>query len=242
MKSIAWALLLASIGTSITSGCIIIEDDDDAPPPDIIIDDPEGFFDVTWTLTEGPNDVPTNCDEGVTAEIISEEVSSRERYVDVFTCSASAGITSSLPAANYDVWVNVYDSTDILIAQSSVIRTSIDFNNETVELDFSFPTGGYFALDWSIEDDFSFLECGDVSADGVSLISTLASTDFAVDDIFSCNDYTAETGKLLLGDYVIVVSLLDGETNLGNSLPRNGSLTVGNEQVDLGTFEFVVTP
>lgn len=236
MKTLVFASLLCGTLLQMGTGCIIV-DDGGAP----------GFLDVQWTLTEGPDNIPLQgCVEGITAEVIAEDVDTGQQYIDLYDCSAGAGITSSLPAADYDVWVNVYNGENVsnadLIAQSGFSRVSI-IDGETVPVDFEFPAGAAFGLTWSITDDLGpGAECADVGADGVSVLATLVGTDTATDDIFNCVDQSAVTPQMLLGDYVVSVSLLDGEQSLNQiSTAESVSLDYGNQVYDLGDFEFTLT-
>lgn len=235
MKNLVFAPLLCGTLLQMSVGCVVVSDDG-AP----------GFLDVQWTLTEGPNSTPfQGCAEGITAEVVAEDIDTGQQYTDLYDCSAGAGITSMLPAADYDVWVNVYNGENVtnadLIAQSGFTRISI-IDGETVQIDFEFPAGASFELTWSITDDLGpDATCEDVNANGVSVLATLVGTDTATDDIFDCIDLSALTPQMLLGEYVVSVSLLDGEESLNQvSTAESVSLDYGNQIYDLGDFEFIL--
>lgn len=258
MKKLLWTALLCSAVAHMAAGCIIVDDSDPDPypQPDPTPDptpDPDpvpvgpGLLDVTWTLTEGLDEVLIDgCVEGVTAEIVAEDIATAEQYIDLFDCVDGAGQTSDIPAGEYDVWVNVYNGVDVttsdLIAQSGFEAVTI-LGDDIVPVDFVFPTGGYFFLSWSITDELGpDALCEDVAADGVSVLSTLVGPDTAIDDLYDCNAYEATTPQMLLGEYVLAVSLLDGEASLNEvTVPQQFTLDYGNHTVDLGDFEFVLT-
>lgn len=235
MKKLVFASLLCGILAQVGTGCIVSSN-----PAD-------GYFDVAWILTEGAdNTAIQGCGDGVTAEVVAEDIVTSQQYIDLFDCVDGSGITSAIPAGDYDVWVNVYNGTDVsssnLIAQSGFQRTSI-LDGETVVLDLSFPAGGFFELSWTIEDELGpGAACADVAADGVSVLSTLVGPNTAIDDVFDCSAMSAITPQMLLGEYVVSVSLLDGEQSLNQvSTADPVTLQFGNEVVDLGIFDFVLT-
>jgi hypothetical protein len=245
MKKLLWTTLLCSALAHLAAGCIIVTD----PPPDPPPPPPgPGFLDVTWTLTAGVNDVPiAGCVEGVTTEVVTENIATRAQYIDLFDCADSAGRTSQIAPGDYDVWVNVYNRRNLatadLIAQSGFLRVRVR-SNEIVPVRFFFPAGGFFTLTWSITDDFGpDAECDDVAADGVSVLSTLVGPNTAIDDIFDCFRFEATTPQMLLGNYVVSVSLLDGNRSLNRiNVADAYSLDYGNQVEDLGHFEFELTP
>jgi hypothetical protein len=236
MKKLVLASLLCGTLAQGGTGCTTTSD----PEP--------GYFNVEWTLTEGADDTPIQgCAEGVTAEVVAENIDTGEQLIDRFDCVNGGGITAAIPAGDYDVWVNVYNGTDVsssdLIAQSGSQRTAI-IDGETVPLTLSFPAGASFELSWTITDDVGpNAQCGDVTADGVSVLSTLVGTDTAFDDVFNCTAMSAVTPQMLLGDYVVSVSLLNGEQSLNEVSTADAvTLQFGNQLVDLGIFDFVLTP
>jgi hypothetical protein len=232
MNKLVFAALLLG-GLTQATGCIIVSDDDDET----------GYFNVSWNLTEGANDTTASTCPGDTVEVVSERVGGTQ-FVDLYDCVDGSGETAALPLGDYNVWVNVKQG-DTLMAQSFLGTASIDLDGETVPIGFDIAIdGGYFGLTWSMTDDLADLTCGDVGAGGVSVLSTLIGPNTGIDDIFDCTDGSATTPKLDLGDYTIVVSLLDAvdDSVLGASMPRETSLDYGNELNDLGNFEFVFAP
>lgn len=227
MKKLVLAALFIG-GLSQAAGCIITTEEDDT-----------GHFDLTWSL------VP-DCGIASTASVHSLHSNGQE-FIDVYDCIDGGGLTAPLPFGNYTVWVDFLDASNNTIAQSFSQTATIDLGGEHVALSFtSIPRDqGFFAATWTINDGTNDLACADVGAGGVSILSTLVgSGGTGFDDIFDCSAGTGTTAGLDIGDYVVVVSLLETGTdaNLGSSMPRNASLLWGNQLEDLGNFEFVVAP
>lgn len=254
MKNLLWTTLLCSALAPMAAGCFVTVDDPNPTPPPTPTPPPPppptpagpGVLDVTWTLTAGLDPVTIEgCSEGVTAEIVAEDTTTGEQYIDVYDCAALGGQTTERPAGEYDVWVNIYNGLDVLtddlIAQSDY-QTVIVQGDDIVPLDFFFPAGGFVFLTWSITDAFGpDATCEDVPADGVSVLSTLVGPDTAIDDIYNCSDFEATTPELLLGEYVVSVSLLNGDESLNLvSVTDPVSLEYGHQVVDLQNFVFDV--
>ena len=233
MNKLVFAALLLG-GLAQATGCIISSDDNNET----------AYFDVSWNLTEGPNDTTATTCPGDTVEVVSQRVGGTE-YIDLYDCVDGSGVTAALPLGDYSVWVNVRQN-ETLMAQSFLGTSRLDLDGETVLIGFDIAIdGGFFGLTWSMTDDVSDLTCSEVGAGGVSVLSTLVGPNTATDDIFDCTDASAVTAKLPFGEYVIVVALLDevDDSVLGDSDPRQDLfLTYGNELNDLGNFEFVFPP
>jgi hypothetical protein len=236
MKNLVFASLLCGTLAQMGTGCIVTSGDPPVP----------GYFDVAWTLHEGRNATAIQgCGQGRIAEVVAENVRNKQQYIDLFTCTNRTGLTSSVPPGDYDVWVNVYNDDQLasadLIAQSGFQRVTV-FDGETIPLDFFFPAGGFFELTWSITDDFGpDAECADVGADGVSVLANLVGPNTAIDDVFDCFELQAITPQMLLGEYVLSVSLLDGQESLNQvSTAEPARLEYGNHVYEIGHFEFLL--
>jgi hypothetical protein len=101
---------------------------------------------------------------------------------------------------------------------------------------------GSFGLTWTIADDGRSARCADVNAGEVRVASTLVGPDGTTyDDFFSCIDGEAITPGLVLGDYRVGVTLVDGaRASLHQPLLIEASLDFGNAFVDLGSVEFAL--
>ncbi len=206
-------------GLAHATGCIITSDDPDE----------FGFFDVSWT-TAG------SCQTDGLATVISQNVTTQERFTDAFACSAGLGTTNGLPLGDYNVWVELSDSTGAeVFAQSGSLAGSLTFDGDRPALAFPLDTGT-FGFTWSFSGTAA--NCTDAGADGVDIIATMANTTQAWVTIHNCTDGSAASDPLFLGTYTMVVDLLSGNSALGASAPREGTLSVPDALVDLGNFEF----
>jgi hypothetical protein len=98
---------------------------------------------------------------------------------------------------------------------------------------------GRFFLTWSLVDAVGPLDCAEVGADRVSVLSTRVGTASGIEDIFACEDLEGTTDPLPSGTYTVSVSLLEAVTDaaLGVSEPRNHNIFDG-EITDLREFVF----
>jgi hypothetical protein len=98
----------------------------------------------------------------------------------------------------------------------------------------------HFEMAWTLTAGANTITCTEAGAGGVQSLATLAGTMQGYKDIFTCADGAGTTAGLPLGDYVVVVSILEQGTDaeLGSSMPRNASLALEGEIEDLGTFDF----
>ncbi len=99
---------------------------------------------------------------------------------------------------------------------------------------------GRFAMTWTLEAGVgNEITCTEAGAGGVASLATLAGTQTGVEDIFTCENAGGTTGILPLGDYTVVVSILDNDdAAIGTSMPRSESLVDPGVDVDLGNFLF----
>jgi hypothetical protein len=191
-----------------------------------------GWLDVAWN-------VDPNCGSGVTAEVVSE-LEGGITYIDLYDCVDGDGITAPLPAGDYLLWVNILDVGDNRIAQSFYDRVTVSPNTTTVVEEFYILRDeAFFYASWELVDqNDSPLTCAQFGADGVSILATLVGPNTATDDIFDCVDGEGYTEPLPLGEYEIVVYLLDDNVVLGESMGQTASLLWGNQVEDLGHFIF----
>jgi hypothetical protein len=192
-----------------------------------------GQFDVAWNLTPGCGTL------GVTAEVTAQRAGG-QTYIDLFDCSAGIGLTDPVPAGNYTVWVNILDASNNLVAQSFAVDVGLN-DNQVVPLTFNILRDeAYIAASWEIVESGTDapLSCAEVGADGVSILATLVGPNTATEDIFDCDNGADMTDPLPLGDYEVIVYLLDDEEVLGDSNPRSVALDWGNQVEDLGHFIF----
>lgn len=225
MNKLALSALMIG-GLFQATGCIITTDNGDEV----------GSFDVAWS-TDGA------CPDGAAAEIISLDVTTQERFTDIYNCSDGAGVTAGLPLGLYDVWVEITSADgNSLFAQSNAVQGSLTRDGDLLPINVpAFPINdGYFGLTWSLLDGGgAALTCADVFSGGVDIVATSASTSEALVDVFNCEDGTGVSAKYPIDTYTIVVDVLDeNDAALGSSVAREESITFGNELVDLGNFDF----
>lgn len=207
-------------------------------PGNRIIEDP--FIAAGWELQA---DVPTGCNEigAVTARLIAINLTG-ETFVDLFDCEAGAGITDPLPVGKYAVRVELLDIGGALLAASSTRAVELQRRGSLVPVDFRFPVdGGFYAATWTMVSPRgrTYLACEEVGAERVSVLATNADTGEGYDFLFACDSGAGFTGKLPLGTYTVVVSLLEpGGEVVASASPVQARIAWGNELVDLGNFEF----
>jgi hypothetical protein len=110
---------------------------------------------------------------------------------------------------------------------------------------------GVFRTTWTLTQNGSTVSCGDVGADGVSFLSTAASTNMGYDDVFNCTALAGNTSPLPLDDYQISVSVLDAQDNVLGQTPNPLQASFlgpcdlesdGTCFVDLPNIEFAFSP
>jgi hypothetical protein len=213
-------------------------------------DDPDSRLQVTWNLVAGDDNAPSACPPGVvTAAVMAEPVSDGDNNFgdgdeiqDLFDCADRSGRTGLLPSGRYEIWVDIYDRTNQLVAQSGVQEVVLGVGEQralTYEISLD---RGSFGLTWSIADGVRSSSCAEVNAGEVRVASTLVGPDGTTyDDFFSCTDGEAITPGLVLGDYRVGVTLVDGaRAALHQPLLIEASLDFGNAFVDLGSIEFAL--
>lgn len=261
MKNLVLATLIGS-GLAQLTGCIIVGDDDGnnpppPPPPDAGLPDAEpppgpGEFLVTWTLLGGEAQTEVTCppngvDIRITADPDPEVDGDEDVYL--YDCPVGEGRADGLPPGIYDVWVELLDENENLVAVSDIeAELALDYE-EQIPLNFEFSVDrGVFAITWDIEEGGAPATCEQVGGDIVSLLLTVANSTEADDFIFSCDAGQGVSDPLPLTDYVGVISLLDDggtptdpadDELLGDSIERNVSLEYGNQFNSLGIFSFV---
>jgi hypothetical protein len=98
---------------------------------------------------------------------------------------------------------------------------------------------GRFSMGWILTAGGGEISCADAGAGGVASLATSASTGTGFEDIFTCEDGQGTTRLIPVDDYTVVVSVLDNnDAALGTSNPRQESIDVDGEVVDLGDFNF----
>lgn len=259
MKKLVFTTLLCGGVAQSLAGCIIVSDDDPDPPrtqPDAGQPAPDaaplpgpGEFLVSWYLVAGDAEEPVDCPPGASYVNVSADPDpavADDELVYKYDCIDGEGPAYDLDAGIYDVWVELYDENDNLVAKSDVsAENSLDLD-EQVLLDFTFSVDrARFGLSWQIAyPDGTPSSCEEAGGETISVLSTLADdSGTGFDQEFDCSLGDDVTDPMPLGPYVVVTYLIDddappGDDVLGESLDRNEELVYGNEIKDLGVFVF----
>lgn len=251
MKNLVLGTLLSGVVAQLGTGCIIVSDDGGSGNPPL----PEpGAFSVTWTLLGGNAQGEVTCPpNGVEMRIIADSNGEAAGGQDIYRydCVDYEGLADMLEPGVYDVWVELLDDNENLVALSD-IQTGLTLDyDEVVPLDFEFSVDrGVFGLTWTVLDAGAPAgSCADVGANSVTLLVTLAGTTEGDDFYLDCDAGQGTSGPLPLGDYVGLANLVDvgpdpqdprDDIVLGASQARNVSLDYGNHFNDLGNFTFDV--
>ena len=211
--------------------------------------EPERFvnqFLVRWDLVSGDANAPVDCPLDVNvAQVVSlDELG--EQFVDEFSCIDGAGTTMELPEGEYDVYINLFDDDNNLVAQSPLIeRNALGFDEPgLVELivEFSIDRGA-FELSWEIEANGNSVACANTEANGIGIESTLvADTNEVQNDRLECSAGTGITRGLPVGNYDLSLTMRSGDTPIGEALTRNADIEHGNHINLLDPFVFDITP
>jgi len=167
-------------------------------------------------------------------------------FIDLFTCSAFAGLSAPLPPRNYLTWVEItsHDGTQVYATSTADFLdiTNVDMNFDTHIL----TDGGYFKLTWTLKGETSgnTLTCAQTAAahsagGSVEVASTLSSnTSVLFTDKFDCEDHFGYSAPLHAASYDLAIDALNSSNQaLGTTSTTIGSQVIGatpNDIVDLG--------
>jgi hypothetical protein len=233
-------MLIAALCVQASAGCVVTSQGEDSRVR------------VRWNLVAGDDNAPAACPPGVvTAAVVAEPVSDGDdtlgdgdEIYDLFDCVDGSGRTDALPSGRYDIWVDIYDDADRLVAQSGLQEVVLGVGEQRdLVYEISLDRGS-FGLSWSISDGASSTTCAAVNGGEVWVASTLAGpSGTSFDDFFRCTDGQAVTPGLPLGDYRVAVTLVDGvRLPLHQPLVLETALDFGNAFVDLGHIDFALEP
>ena len=221
MKKLVMSALMLG-GLSQAAGCIFVTSDDTTSDTAAI--------DVGWSLADG------GCELAGTATINAQLVGDSTPYRDIYDCVDGSGITQDLPLGTYDVWVDLTDDSDFLVAQSESVQIVLDQAGDFPTADFAINmTNGYFDVGWTFAGGTA--SCADyVGEDGVSVLSTeVGNASNAFDDVFDCeeNDGVTQAGVtavIPVGVYTLSVAIIDGTgAALGSAPATQAEIDYGNE-------------
>jgi hypothetical protein len=198
--------------------------------------------DVSWTIVD--NGAPAACPAGATdAVITSLRQGDTTPYVDIYDCTALAGTVSDLPPGSYQIWIDLTDSTGVDLYAESETATMVLEPGGGGGAQFDIDGyNGFFDVSWNLHNaGGSATTCAAVAnQNGVSVLSTNASTTDAIDDVYACEDgegtARVTVGAFPLDSYVLALTLLDGSDNpIGDADPINATLLFGNQYLDVGS-------
>lgn len=245
MKNLVLGSLIA-MAASQAAGCVITTNNNGGG---------NAHVQISWNLVQadptlkGPAQ-QTSCPPGFdTAALYSQEVDGNgnaigQPYIDLFDCAAGTGITSGLPPATYNEWVEIanHDNSAQFASSPSSLEQGQIIDLTTSDLSYStnvVVNGGVFALSWSLVGAQSNapLTCAQAGAtggnSGVEAIATVTGTSMAADDIFDCNNPTLPiTDPLPAGDYTISVDALNANMQAIGTAPTIPSATIVDPQND----------
>jgi hypothetical protein len=208
---------------------------------------------ISWKLVDASLTGPaqeTACPQGFdTAALFSQEVDGNgspigSPIIDLFDCAAGTGITSGLPPATYNEWVEITDhsgATEYAESPSSLASGQII---DLTTSDLSYTTqivnnGGVFALSWTLVGAQSnqTLTCDQAGAtggnSGVEAIATVSGGTMSADDIFDCNNPTLPlTAPYPAGSYTVSVDALDANMQAIGTAPAIPNAQIVDPAVD----------
>lgn len=201
---------------------------------------PPGSIALAWQpLTAGTNGtgVPAECPAGASSARV--HVGNADRFYEQdFACGALGGTLAYVTAGTYDVSVRFTDDGGTRYAESPAQPVTVVANNPvTVDIDV-FVDHGFYAVGWTLRAvGGAAVPCSGVAGEnGVVMTATSA---LLLDSVVDCEDGDGDramTRPLPLGNYSLLLSIVDGADQvLGSSLTINpGALDYGNQIVDLG--------
>ena len=150
--------------------------------------------------------------------------------------------TEVFPAGAYTLTVDyINDFGGPAIVVDGTAQTSVQISgNTTVNVDLVVGNG-FFGFNWSVEElnGTPVTSCAAIPGEnGVSILSTLAGSTDAIEDLFNCEDglenpSPVSTDPLPIGAYVVSAAILDAQgAALGVADAQNLTIPQGNDYVE----------
>ena len=240
-KLVFGAIALAGV-VNMGTGCIISSDDDDDGPGDGT-DNSDGTGTGCDDVLGGDGacfSVLVDCpDDATTYTVYTQPTVGGAPFTDTINCGTLGAIL--VDAGEYDMRVEANVPGGFVYGYEA-LENEVATNGSITEVDFTPSVGeGFFFLSWTISDGAGPLECEDIGATGLSVLSTLVGPNDAIDDILKCHYYDGwQTGGLELGTYEVSVSLIDEGGAISDAQGFEATLAEDSELVDLGNIDFVV--
>jgi hypothetical protein len=222
-------------------------DIDAGPTPiDAAIDasDAPGTINASWTLVSAG--APASCPAGATTAALNvQRGGTGAPSVDLFRCADLAGVAEGLALGTYTVWVDFTNDTgNVTYARSQPKDVTLSAPGEAATAQFTVDVDhGFFDVRWQIAGG----GCSSVAGEnGVSVLATRAGTTMGYDSTFDCEageTGTVTTDAMPIGNYVVVLSILDAQNaSLGDSPEIQDSLAWGNQRKLLNDGLITITP
>lgn len=136
-------------------------------------------------------------------------------------------------------YINDFSGTALVVDSTNQVSIEVDGD---VAFDVNLAVGnGFFGFNWSVETagGAPVTSCAAIPGEnGVSILSTLAGTADAIEDLFNCEDglenpNSVATDPLPIGAYVVSASILDAQgAALGVAAAENLTIPQGNDYVE----------
>jgi hypothetical protein len=228
MKKLVYAAVVASAFAA--SACVVEED-------------PVIYATVTLSSAGGG---PITFQPGDGIRINARLAGTSSGFSDVFNPGDTRVFTDPLTTGPglYVFWVDyINDRGSDNPADWVVVDATDESREEQVDGDVELVAdlvlhNGFLMTNWSLSDagGAPIASCADIPGqDGVSVLSTLAGTSQATDDIYNCEDgfnnpNPVVTAPIEIGDYTVSVSIIDtAGAALGEAPPESPRLQDGND-------------
>lgn len=243
MKLLALGPIL--IGSLLATGCIIegsadssddfVDDIADEPAPE------DGAITATVSLSSFGGGAVGACQGGDAIRMIYTDTADNTT-IELYDCTDTTITSAVLAGGDYTVLLDYVNdagtpdpSDDLVVGTTTALPIYVDGGaaiSADIELD-----KGFLAASWALEDQGGNpLMCSDVFGEnGVSILGTLIGTGTGYESIYNCEDGNGFSEALPLGDYVVLLDVLDGsDLSLGTSGELPASIPEGNDYDDLG--------
>ncbi|HEY5923264.1 MAG TPA: DUF4215 domain-containing protein [Kofleriaceae bacterium] len=206
-----------------------------------------------WQLKNIANNQQTGCPVGYdTAAVYSQPVNAMGQpagspIIDLFNCGTNMGMTAPLPAARYQVWIEITNTNN-----TSVYAKSLSAIVDLTTSDKTFSAqilndGGYFELSWLLRGAQSnnALTCAQAGAGGgLEAIGTdISNPSNSASDLWNCEDGSGITGGFLAATYTMSIAALNTSQQSIGTAPTLTNRVINNRNAvtDLGTVTIPIT-
>ena len=213
----------------------------------------DAFLTANWQLRNIVTNTSTACPTGYdTAAVYSQPVNAQNQpvggvIIDLFTCSANTGTTAALPAARYQVWIEITNTNNTSVyAKSLSAIVDLTVSDKTFSAQI-LNDGGYFELAWLLRGAQSnnALSCAQAGVGGgIEAVGTdIANPSSSASDIWNCEDGKGITGGYPAATYTVSVAGLNNAQQSVGTAPvlTNRVINNRNAVTNLGTVTIPIT-